>query len=476
MPSPPLPRWLRVPVRWWLGNQMRAHAASLLCLHCSQPVGGSLSLPLSDALWDSVVKCDCCGHAMSVLSLMAVAGKTTEERIVEGVVPAAQPSTSRITVEQTIAGRTWHVPAAGGCSGLLAVGLICFLMSAICSVFVAWAWFNTGHRVDPLGVMWLMVLLALLLGAALWLCFTGLDRMRARHSITIGPVEFVHQRRLLGRTTRKSWRRDEVKSVHLVQFYTQDYKPVHGIEVRKGKNCIRFGSALDAMDKAWLCQQLRVALGLASAITPEQQAYGKSVMGRPFHPEPDPNGPMQLQVDQTGDGCTVTIPGGGSGGHVMIVLGVLMTGAAGFMLWRGLAMWMEGREKFSAAMDNSRDSFFLLWCSGVALGVVIGLALAWSGWRRLRTSQRIIASSDKVSVETRTGSKREEEAWDVAQVHDIGVEPAIVTTPHMKSGTFRGVIILEDRVHGFGAGYSRHDLECVAASLRSALGRDQPTS
>jgi len=97
--------------------------------------------------------------------------------------------------------------------------------------------------------------IAIFIGLAL--AYTGLRTRFATHLLYLGP-EFVRlQRTLFARKTNYDLPTAEIVHVKQAEFYRQNYRPVHGIEISAGKRRIRFGSTLSPDEKGWLCQEIR---------------------------------------------------------------------------------------------------------------------------------------------------------------------------------------------------------------------------
>lgn len=459
-----LPRWQRAVLRWFLERKIRKNNRPLPCPQCQ----GLVQLPhrLNDALWDMLVTCPHCGHTAPLMEFAADQNKTPEEKLAEGRIATTPPIATRITVEDTGSGRTWTLPAKGGCNFLMVFGTVWFLFSSAFLVAIA---FGTSGGSPLAAVLFIGVFVLIGLG----LIYGGLSQNYAHHVLTVDAVELIHERRMLGRTKRKTLPRDDISSIELVVFYSENYKPVHGIEIKAGSRKIRFGSGLTPEEKAWLCEELRQAIGLrhiAARSAPHTAGSLRdtsSVLGTPPNP--------RVAVEHRGHGCVVRIAPGNHGKHVLIIGGIFVA-VATFMVVMGARMWMppsEGAPLFFMLLWNG---FCLFWCGGVSMFGFIGVAAMIAGWRMNRTSFRITAAPDALQILETCGRHQHETLVPATEVQDIrtGVFQTIQSGSGNESSTetqHRGVIVLNDRVVGFGGGCNLHELNRAITALNTTLGR-----
>lgn len=462
-----LPGLLRIPLRWGL-NRMLRKGRPASCPQCQQIL--TLPLPLTDLLWDTRVDCPHCGLAMS-LPDFGLEARTQEEVVTVGELMIDQPPTSRIEVADTGAERVWHVPAKGGCNFLLLFGSAWL---AFCLVFVLLVLFGEGKSRTPdkeMGEVAMAVIMGVfVLVGALTFC-AGLVMSRARHTLRLDAVEFVHERRFFGTLRRKAWPREIITSVRLVVLYQQNYKPVHGIEMRSASGKIRFGSALDAMEKAWLCQDLRAALGLTPISTTTQG-------------EPDGHvGPVGLAspsamiIEQDEQGCVITIPPP-KAAWVAFVVGFFFMGISSLMLYGAFHSACEAGDDWGGhLMDWIGTAFLVFWSIGPAIFFILGIVIVWVAWTFTRTHTWITANAHGIQIGSRTGSREREETWPATSVEDVRLGAAVSSSSKSAEGvTCRVVILLRDRARGFGTGHDLEELQAAVAALRAALRLDQPGS
>lgn len=463
-----LPGLLRVPLRWGL-NWVLRKSRPVPCPQCQQTF--SIPLPLTDLLWDTRVDCPHCGLAMSLPDFGREA-RTEEELAAAGELAVERPFASRIEVEHTGAERVWHVPAKGGSNFLMLFGAAWL---AFCVVFVLLVLFGGGTSRTPdneMGDVALPVIMGafVLVGVAMF--YAGFMMSRARHTLRLDAVEFSHEKQFLGTRRRKAWPRESITRVKLVVFYQQNYKPVHGIEVRSARGAIRFGSALDAMEKAWLCQDLREALGLASTSSAENddRAYNTGRTGL------EPSSPMILE--QNADGCVITLPPP-KAAWVAFVVGAVFVAISSVMLLGAFNSACEGGDEWGGHLfDWISSAFMIFWAIGPAIFFIIGTVIVWVAWTSVRTHTWITANAHGIQIGSRTGSREWEETWPAASVENVRLGRAVSSSSKStEEVACRGVIVLRDRTRGFGGGYDTEELKAAVAALRKALRlEDQPGS
>ena len=404
---------------------------------------------------------------MSVLALGTQQGKSPEEQAVDDVVTAEKPPQSRIEIDDSCAQCAWRIPAKGGCSFML---VFASAWLAFCAVFVAAVFFDKGDGNTDGGALFISFFVLIGFG----MLYAGLRMTRASHVVRLDSSEFAFERRFLGRTTRKTWPRGSVRSVALVVFYTENYKPIHGIEVRGDHGRIRFGSAMEPTEKAWLCRDLSTKLGLNVGTTGEKAEHNANSPLVSAVPVKESKDATRIRIEQTADYCIVTVPPGKKV-RFLIVIGCFMLAIGGFMISQALRMWIPISDGPPILFLILFNGFIAFWCAGVAGILPVGIGLVTLGWNLSRTHQTIAANAARVVIETRFGSRTLQETWEAPEVRDVTVEPAFEWTSNGKrSDKHRTVILLPDRVRGFGTGHPPADLEMAAAALRAALGKSQP--
>lgn len=450
-----LPRWQRLFIAWFLNRRLRKAKQPPACPSC----GDWLERPhiREDILWDGVVDCPHCGHASALMSLYARETRSEEQKLAEDNPPVAPPAVTKITVEDTGAGRRWRVPAKGGCNGLLVFAALWLGFSGTMFTVVA-------VSDAPVGALIFMSVFILI---GLGLLYGGLMSSRAWHTLELDAAELVHTRTFLGRQKRRAFPREGIQSVRMTVFYSQNYTPVYGIEITCGKRKMKFGSALSAEEKAWLCQDMREALGLeASPVSPAAEKE------ETLRQEDRAKKPVERMRIERGEGYAVVQAKPGPAGTVLLVIGCVMCAITGFMLWMAISNFIiDGPVDAPLFFAIPWFSFILFWCGGVSIGFFIGLAVLVTGLRLKRTHKMLHADASQLSVVTTIGQQTHEHSWPAAEVRELRVEAGARTNG---VPMWHSVILLPDRVITYGLGREKSELERANAALSEALGLTGP--
>ncbi len=449
-----IPAWLQRPLRWFLNRTLlkNKNGASPPCERC----GESLPRPasLSDALFDMLITCPRCGHSVSLLSTF-ISGKSEVEIALKSAATSGQPAVGRVVTERVGDKSMWQIPAKGGCSFLIGFGII---WTALSSLILAGS--IIGEKSQKLSLV-LFISVFVLIGITI--LYFGFRMSFTRHTLWLDAETLTHDRHFFRHTRRVTFLRETIRRVELVVFYEQNYKPVHGIEIRSDAGKMRFGSQLNLDEKAWLVQDIRSALEMdLEPKTPDVNKHQADAT-----PSPAETGGMMLHEDS--NGCIVGIPPS-KFGRWLFFAGIFFTGIAGFMLYQGLSMFLHEPEHAPIFFRIFSGGFGLFWCAGVGMGVLFGLGMLIIGWRQLTTRTEVSANSTLLLITTTTGSRTTEQTYPRSDVSDVRVTPCISSRNNgVQKTTYRIEVFLQDRVWGIGFGQPRERLESVAVALRKAM-------
>jgi hypothetical protein len=166
--------------------------------------------------------------------------------------PFEQPADSRIE-RRAVSDREllFYIPASGRWGGLLPVAILWNLVTLIVfSGFFYVALFRRG----PVGPV---LFCAIFVAIGIALVYLAIRTRFATHLIYLEP-ETVRMQRAVFRRKTYTLPTDQLIHVKKAVFYTQNYKPVFGIEISAGESGrIRFGTALSDAEKNWLCWEIR---------------------------------------------------------------------------------------------------------------------------------------------------------------------------------------------------------------------------
>ena len=452
-----LPKWIRS-LTWLIANQLLGRRPGpLVCPDC----GATIPAPRlsEDALWDTRVDCRACGTTMSVMAL-GMGQRTPEEVAVqmsEDSVPVGKPQASRIEVRENDDARMWRVPAKGGCGSMLIFGVCWTAFSS----FMALVFF-LGASESGEGPLWFaraFVSFFVLIG--LVLMYIGLRMTRSENWLLIRADTVAHERHFLGRAKRTTLSRSSISLVDLTVFYEENYKPVHGIEIRGAEGKIKFGSALEAEEKAWLVQDIRHTLSLTHEAAEESFEAGTAEStARP-----------KIEIRESPGECTLISTQENAGMGAVPWAGVFFAAVALFMMAVGPVV--SSSDGAPLIVEWFELGFALLWYGGLTVFLTIGVLMAVIGWRLRGIEQTIQVDHHGFHLRLKQGYRRVEKRWDCDEVEGLAVREITrsSTNGQLSKRGFRVEVTLPDRICGFGGGSSRSDLNQALTALRKVLPR-----
>jgi len=214
------------------------------CKHHFQPFAGREIESFSELMKPCL--CPKCGKEFALSATHSQEGDAGFDG------PFEQPLESRIE-RRVVSEREllFHIPASGRWGPLFIFAVFWNLFSAIVfGGFVSAAFFRNGPFVPLLFAM-------VFVGIGLILAYFAIRGRFATHLIYVSP-EIVRMQRSLFRPKTYTVPTDQLVHVEKAVFYTQNYKPVYGIEISAAKaGRIRFGTGLSEAEKNWLCWEIR---------------------------------------------------------------------------------------------------------------------------------------------------------------------------------------------------------------------------
>ncbi len=167
------------------------------------------------------------------------------------------PPETRISRENVPDSIAWHIPAHGKFGFFLFFGTLWTLITAVVSGGFLFA-FLTGGEIKGNMPEWVLIpFFGLFWAIGLSFLYLGVRQKWMTHRLTVANGKLVLRREMFGRSKEKSLMISGIHSIEQKEFYQQNNQSVYGIEIKGARGKLRFGSALDAAEKAWLVADLR---------------------------------------------------------------------------------------------------------------------------------------------------------------------------------------------------------------------------
>ncbi|MGV3531758.1 MAG: zinc ribbon domain-containing protein, partial [Chthoniobacteraceae bacterium] len=230
----------------------KAKAKPVRCNGC-----GETFKPIADqeiASWADMVGATTCPRCGAQVELLGARASDRGDHLAPDE-PLPQPPGSRIERHEISASEfLYHIPATGKSGFLL---FFAILWNGFLLFFLAIMFFAPASGANSANRLPLALFLIPFFAVGAGMGYAALRAKYASHLLFLGPEMIRLQRQLFGRRTNRDLPTTEVTGAGQKVFYTQNYKPVYGVEIAAGRRKIRFGSALAEDDKRWLCAEVR---------------------------------------------------------------------------------------------------------------------------------------------------------------------------------------------------------------------------
>jgi hypothetical protein len=426
--------------------------------------------PLPDLPWETVVRCENgCGWAGSFFHILKLRNQPatvpgglarTRNTASGGLASLPLPEGSRIVhgggVEEI-----WSLPASGKSGGFLWMGVLWMLISVPVAVML-WK-----RRLGGDEIVWEIVSRCIfgigfpLIGLSL--IYWGLRAKYARHWLTLDSEYVRLERELFGRRKKKALRRPTLTKVEQKEFYSKNYQPVYGIEIRGADGKLRFGSTLTNEEKAWLEHDVRRALGwteTAAVAAPGTAGDGATTPPAPLS-APLPH-TAALEIERTGRAVTLRLTPKKSS---LTVLGI------GFMLFAllflGVVALLYSDKPWDGDLFDYVSAIFSLPFLIVPLIFLTAGFVGWREGRRLSGTVTVLHTSDTaLTLEKIHRGRSTVQQWRRPEVERVQTG---ISGSHNNVPVHHGEIVAGDRVIMFGMGSAIEDLEAMVSEVRRTL-------
>jgi hypothetical protein len=406
---------------------------------------------VTDELYDMLVECPHCGFGCSLLAVR----ETHRRQVIlpPGVTPPHHSLNAAPEFEAQGGTNTWDfAPKKKLNFFILFSGFWLLITGIVTSGFL----FGKGEsNVTP-------VFLGLFLSAfwliGLGLLYVGLRIALIRQRLELTSTELIYEKILFGRHKRIVWPRESVHTVVLKEFYQQNYKPVHGIEIRGAQGKIRFGSMLGEVEKSAVVEQLRSLLGMAS---PDAEPLVETTPIQGLTPPP-------LDVTAApGESLRIDVPGYWN--KPLLMIGIIFAAMGSFMLTMGLTFVSDfGSPEAPVLFKLISGGFMLFWCSGVGSFALIGFALIYAAYRSKRVNRTLEVNRFALTVSESTRQQTVQDTWKLSELKRALLVPVGKLNERMQ---WRGEIIVPQRVIPFGYGQDPQQLQKLVDEINAILSR-----
>ncbi|MEM9080108.1 MAG: hypothetical protein AAGC74_05385 [Verrucomicrobiota bacterium] len=177
--------------------------------------------------------------------------------------PGAPPPASNIKkLSPSPSSTAFEIPASGKSGGLFFFAIFWLLITGLITAGFVYSITTKGWDSieSDFPREWLPIILPLFFGIfwaiGLGVLYFALKTKLSKHLLLLKDHTLVHVREFIGRKKTISFPFSQITSIAAVEFYSKNYVPVYGIEIRSSSKKSRFGASLDDLEKGWLVAEL----------------------------------------------------------------------------------------------------------------------------------------------------------------------------------------------------------------------------
>jgi DNA-directed RNA polymerase subunit RPC12/RpoP len=430
-----------------VGDKLMMAAAAKSGLVCPDCGAKTEVLPQSGS---DVLTCPSCGSKASASEWSA--------REVEGMRAGradSPPASTKIRKEgDGLGGVVWHIPASGKFGFFLLFAVFWLGITIMVSSGFLFA-FLGGEKIKGDMPEWVLIpFFSIFYLVGFGMLYAGIRQKYMKHRLTVSGAGVTLRKELLGRTREKMLAADTLKSVTQEVFYSENYTPVYGIQIKGETGKIRFGSSLTIDEKAWLVADIHEVL------------FGAKVQA--FH-----------EGGERGNGkgvFSILIPGYGK--HSWVGASLLSIMGIGFFIFGIIVIADDPSPQHSESdsvfavlprLFDRLDSVFLAFWSFISACFVIG-GLVWLFilFRSHGSERRIEGNTALVSISTyRRGLVLKDESYPRNSIY--AVRSSVSGSSNDKSMK-RVELISEEKAIRLVSWLDGDQADDLVTELRAALG------
>jgi hypothetical protein len=246
----------------------------LACPQCGAPFAGHPTDPAE------VLTCGSCRHFGS-------AAEWATKNLSPGRIGRAgsPPAGTRIQRETIGSATVWDIPPSGKSGGLVGFGWVWTTFIAVFTSFVLYGLlFGTPSKNNgPFAELFVFLFLIPFWAVGIGLLYAGYRMKNARHRVVIDGDKVTLTREWRGNAKKSSLPLAGLKTIEQTVFYSKNYTPVYGIELKGKDGKLRFGSSLEEAEKAWLVAEFKEAVWPApKRETPDGKASAEPIRQESF--------------------------------------------------------------------------------------------------------------------------------------------------------------------------------------------------
>ena len=427
-----------------IGDKLMQAAAEggMVCPDCGHKMAATLHS------YSDIITCVSCGAKAS-------AAEWTSTVKLSPARADLPPATTAIRKQgDGLGGVVWDIPANGKFGFFMLFAAFWLGITITLSLSFLFAILGGGEIKGNMPVWILIPFFSIFYLIGFGVLYVAIREKFMKQRLSVSGGEVTLRKELFGKISEKKLASGTVKAITQVVFYSQNYTPVFGIQIKAEGGKLRFGSKLTDEEKAWLVADIHESVfGVTEAAAPAIHEGGSRGEGK---------GVFSILIPGHGKGVLVSA-------IVTAILGLVFL-IGGFLLIDPGSVPDQQEDGFVfAPVFSIFDSGFLLFWSLISGAFAIGGIAGAIYLLRARGSERRI-EGDAAQVSIRT-YKRGLVLKDVSYPRE-----AIEAARSSLSGSANGrpmkrvELITADKAVKLAGWLDGDEADALVAEIRSAIG------